>query len=334
MRSSPSVPIGQLQAPWALLGTVWYIREIRSSCRAIAIVILLQLGCFAIACGRINYDPLGTNDPRTDACNDDNDIPGDGCSNGQVDPGWSCTGDPSVCIFCDMAVDQQTVALYSFDDIGGQNTVADVAAGHDGMFNNGPPITVAGPVGCGEALQFDAAGPPFPFVEVPDSPDWQLSEGSISFRVQLQGTFSISEVQGIVSRDAELTDFSGHIIITRACGNHVRVRLQGTRDEQTLLCSEQPISPDTWAYVEVNFGGNQPLSMHINGIEQNGRPFTECPNSNLCGDPLSVGIDGNNNPWVFGASSSNSTNNTTDAITSPFVGLLDHLRIRNQRNDL
>ncbi len=304
------------------------------------VVMVAAVGLMTMACGRVGYDPA-TGINRGNLCgtetveyDDGNDIAGDGCTNCRIDPGWGCSGAPSVCTFCDMTIDSQTVALYSFDGVGGQTIIPDITGGHDGQFENGLPLVAAGPEGCGDALQFNDTDAPARFVKVDASPDFQLEQGAVTFRVQFHGSPSNSQTQAMMSRDATLTDRGGHLRIARGCGNYVQVRLQGTMDEQVLLCSDQPIASDTWAYVEVNFGGGELLTLRIDGVPQNGGPVADCPNSDRCGVPIILGIDDNTNPWVFGASSSNSNNNSTNVITSPFDGLLDHLRIRSERTDL
>jgi cysteine-rich repeat protein len=37
----------------------------------------------------------------TEACDDGGTVPGDGCNAGcQIEPGWECVGEPSVCTYC------------------------------------------------------------------------------------------------------------------------------------------------------------------------------------------------------------------------------------------
>ena len=99
------------------------------------------------------------------------------------------------------------------------------------------------------------------------------------------------------------------------------------------VCSNEPIPPEEWIHVVINFGDSLPLEMFINGELQSGQPIDGCDQSNECGAVIEHGIDGNNNPWVLGASSILSTDNTTNSVDGAFEGILDHVRISRMRRN-
>ncbi len=229
--------------------------------------------------------------------------------------------------------DPRLVALYTFDNINGLQ-VPDTFGVHDGTFQEGEPTLVSDVSGCGSGLGFfglDGSGLPPPHVVVPDHPQWQLTEGAVDFWVQLHGSLPATSFQGMVSRDAVGVDSSGHFTVARMCGNHIRVRLQGTDNAEVGgACTEAELTVGNWHHIAVNFGGSGPLELFVDGELHDGIP-ENCPSNDVCQRPTTRGIDGNNNAWVFGASNAISTDTTTDNISDPFNGFLDYIRISNKR---
>ncbi len=295
-----------------------------------------------LGCGRIGYDessPVescgdGIISAQDESCDDGNLAANDGCTQCTPDPGFVCSGEPSLCTICGTAIDSQTVAIYPFENVLASSLAPDLLGNQTGVFRNGPPVVIAGPPGCGDALQFpgtQTAPPPIPFVDVPDGPEWHLPEGAIDFWIQLHGTPAINDDQAILGRDAIFTPAPGHFLISRICNNHIAVRLQTETNPSGTTCSEVPIPNDTWVHLGINFGGGLPLELFINGQQHNGAQPAGCTSGGGCGIPVTIGIDGNRNPWAFGAGNFNSTEETNDDISDGLEGSLDHIRISRQR---
>jgi len=241
---------------------------------------------------------------------------------------------------CDPRTTADTVALYTFDADEGTGTVADVTGTHDGVLIGGSPGWVDGPPGCGPAIAFLEGVEPKTYVEIPDSPDWDLAEGSISLWVRYDDTLPSPEMDrspAILSRDASHSDLSGHLSLLLALDGRLAMRLQSISGTGAIRCTEDPMPTNRWVHIGINLGPprvelwmdgepadrTDPVSVDMTGV-------LDLP----CGDDEVLGIDGNDNPWVLGTGQYGSmegvANNTWETLAP---GAMDHLRIESVRRD-
>lgn len=243
-----------------------------------------------------------------------------------------CSFDPSASDGADAgAVDRlcpngnpNTLALFTFDDE--SRLAADATGDHDGILRGDPMVQVGGP--CGAGIQFPSTASADTYIEIPDSPDWDLSEGSFSFWMK-----PTSSGVGVVSRDASQQLTSGHTQVQVDTDLKVFLRVQDTLEDY-FVCSDGPIALDTWIHVGVNLGPPA-VELYIDGeLGTNSVDLVAGDVRFQCGDETSRGIAGNNNPWVLGASNARSDDGAADPISAPMRGgAIDHLLISSERTD-
>jgi hypothetical protein len=230
---------------------------------------------------------------------------------------------------CSPSLDPSTLMLLDFEAISG-TTVPDLTGDHPGTLV-GDLQLVPGRAGCGEALRVPASSTGG-HVAVPDSPDWELDEGSIELWVRFDSPTDGKMSQGLISRDANGTANEGHFSLIRACGGQIAVRLQrgGGND---MKCSK-PVVEDRWYHVAVNFGSETGLQLFIDGseVDEQGKvgwyvPGNACNTTLQCGSTTDGGLEGNNNPWVIGNSSHVSDEGKATPLSTPVGGVIDQVRI-------
>lgn len=229
-------------------------------------------------------------------------------------------------------IDEYTVAFYSFEQHLKEAT--DPSKNGDlkrpDVFSPSPSYESSP---CGEALSFLPNNnlapdiPPF-HVQLPPHEDWKLDKGSIDLLVWFSGDISPEHLfQGILSRDADKKDLPGHFTLFRALphadnrmesnGDILCVRLQGINDDahpQSNYACTQGVQKDQWHQLGINFGGGS-LELWVDGQLNQLEPVRLYPDMlGLEEDKYCIGradttgsdgIDGNENPWVLGASSIN-----------------------------
>ncbi len=304
-------------------------------------IVLLFVG----ACGRVGYDEIVSQRAilcgnglieADEICDDNNDRDNDGCTECSVDAGWVCSGEPSLCTICGTPRDEDTLALYTFDQLQGQGLGNDLFGDNHGVVTGGSLATIDGPLGCGSALETVEDAPPF--VEIADSPDWHLTSGSLDFWVYYRQDLPPSTPsRGFVSRDAQASLEAGHLTLYRMCGNYFGVRLQGQQGsgQNGSRCTETAIPGDTWVHVGINFGDGQLMELYIDGQPHNGPDVVGCPMPNglVCEVDSMIGIDGNSNPLLLGAQCTGCTDGLADNVGGGLDGAIDHLRISSKRRN-
>ena len=303
-------------------------------------VIIVLIG----SCGRIDYHPIPSEEATCgnglietgEFCDDENDRTGDGCTECTVDMGWQCSQEPSRCTICATPWDDHVIALYTFDQVGGEGIGHDLIGDQNGVVIGGSLTAIDGPIGCGSALKTSSFAPPF--MEIDDSPDWDLTTGSIDFWIYFQENLPVdTSSKGFLSRDAQASLEAGHLTIYRMCGNYIGVRLQGqaSSGQSGGRCAETRIPENAWVHVGVNFGGEQPLELSIDGIQHNGADIAGCPMPNgiECTRDTTIGIAGNANPWVLGGQCVGCTDGLADNVNGGLNGAIDHFRISKIRRN-
>ena len=236
---------------------------------------------------------------------------------------------------CSAGVDATTVALYTFDADGGGMSITDATGSHHGTFVGGMAEVIPGPEGCDDALVFSDASDVY--VEIPHSPDFDLDSGSIELWVRPH-TVPENTIHGVIGRDALDTMFPGHVSLWFLPDRRLVARLQNP-DGEAHRCSNEPIEIDQWSHVGINFGP-EGFELWVDGVRttftgvltidpdpMNTRTIT-------CGGGTVGGIAGNENPWVFGASSGGSMEGAATPATSFFRGgAIDHVRVAEDRRE-
>ena len=224
-----------------------------------------------------------------------------------------------------IGVDGDTVALYRFDNIA--DLARDETGNHHGKVNGEPPSVVSGP--CGSAIQFPDSAASDPFIEIPNSPDWDMEEGAIDFWLRTDAAGL-----GLLSRDAVQQLEPGHFTIGIADDRRIVVRVQDGVDH-IVRCSTLPIAEAEWTHIAVNIGPPA-VELYIDGELGLYQGQTTWPgNAGLtyqCGSSAGMGIAGNSNPWVLGASAANSEDGAATPTRAHLLGgAIDHLRISSRR---
>ena len=112
----------------------------------------------------------------------------------------------------------------------------------------------------------------------------------------------------------------------RLCNGSLQLRLQDTTNSYSQ-CSN-PISAKIWHHVGVNFGGTGGLKVYVNGTLANRTSSITCGTTvTTCGDTATVGISGNDNPWVLGAATWQSTEGSATPVNAPLKGQIDSFRL-------
>jgi hypothetical protein len=224
--------------------------------------------------------------------------------------------------------DNATLSLYRFDDDIGGAVANDETGRHSGTFT-GTPTFPSGP--CGLGIEFPAGAGAT--VDVPNDSDWDLSTGSVDLWVRVPPP--ITDAAGVMGRDANGVAMPGHFEISLTSENRLYVRIQNAMGTE-LRCSDDAYTPGQWIRVGANWGAPD-LELWIDGVEQSfiGQiPWASTITINCEGLVNTDGIDGNDNPWVFGASNGDSVEGTGAPVTLPLTnGAIDHVRISNARRD-
>ncbi len=233
-------------------------------------------------------------------------------------------GDPVGC----PAPDGDTLALYTFDDMvaGG---FEDGAGSNDGAAFGGVEV-VRGR--CRGALRIrDQAGLGPGYGLIASSPLWD-EVGSIDLWLRAS---QLEQDVGVVSRDANGSSRPGHLTLFLTGRGQLVVRLQ-TSDGEGAVCSDGPIDLNRWTHVVVNFGAPG-LELQVDGSPQNGAGVLIL---NIGGTPFGVAcqnivqgrLEGNDNPWVVGASAAMTGEGNAEPLSGHFVGgAIDHLRFSRAR---
>lgn len=225
--------------------------------------------------------------------------------------------------------DDDTVALWSFES--GLPQLIDVADGHTGM-GHGAIAAVMGPEGCGQALRLNASASMPSYGQVPDSPDWDLASGSIDLWLEHGPPETTGAERAILSRDAFGTATEGHFTLVLLGDGTIVARLQRGGTDYAA-CSE-PVAPRTWVHVGVAFGAPE-LELFIDGVKATRDDTIDTPfiADIVCGRTATGGLDGNDLPWVFGATAWSSTGGTDPPSAYLAPAAIDHVRISRVRRD-
>lgn len=222
-------------------------------------------------------------------------------------------------------VDRDTLFLFDFD------TSTD-RLGATGILDMATLTPGTSPCGGGRlqtAGTADAEG----FFLIPASSAHRVAVGSLDFWARFPSPGAT--VKGVFSRDEEGTRTAGHMSLLRTSMGNLVLRLQEPPDTSRVVCSA-PVVDSEWHRIGINFGAGG-VEFWLDNVLQ------EAPGSynfgggvvlSCGGPPFEIGIDGNDNPFLFGASMSNSTAGGHEPVSEALHGLeIDHARLSRVRRD-
>jgi len=222
--------------------------------------------------------------------------------------------------------DRDTVALYRFDSPG---DLTDSAGAHDGALVGAPLEATPGPPGCGMAAAFPAAGQSF--IEVADSGDFDLEEGSVDLLVRAPPA---GMERGLFSRDAAGQTQPGHITAVIDASGRFVARLESAVGD-AVVCSNQVAVAGQWHHLAINLGPPR-AELFLDGVRgTTQQPVVILVDQNFnCNTKHDEGIAGNDQPWVLGADNSLSADGETGDARSFFAGgAIDQVRVSRVRRD-
>lgn len=196
------------------------------------------------------------------------------------------------CSAGDACVDN-LAARWAFTAVDG--TVVDEDSG-----NLLPGILEGGLVNTPEAsLTFDGSDD---YALFEDAETYQLAAGSVALWFNAA---TVDANQALLSKDSAGNDTGGHLTAYLDVGGRVRVRLQS--NNASYQVAALPVGTNSWHHLVFNFGGNEGMSLYVDGVEA-GR------------DPYTGGMLRNYEPLVIGAATDTSGDLTALPISRPFAG--------------
>ncbi|MBN1656638.1 MAG: LamG domain-containing protein [Deltaproteobacteria bacterium] len=214
----------------------------------------------------------------------------------------------------------ETLAIYCFEDNDQPNDiVVDSTGQHDGKIIGTKTRVVRGPTCCGMARFFSESNSAS-YIEIPDSHDWDLDKGSISFWVRINACFIAGQSQGLISRASADRDEDGHLglLLLSECNWAAFAAVDG---EAIEVRADRSLTPGKWSHININFGPPG-LELYLDG-----RLVAE--------DTFRSGMEGSRNPWVIGADTREAKPGTASPPVHFLTGAaIDLLRISSARNKL
>jgi hypothetical protein len=213
-----------------------------------------------------------------------------------------------------------TLALYCFDgDEETSLTIGDSTGKHNAKIVGTKTRQVLGPTCCGIALQFSETNDSS-YLEIADSPDWDLEQGAISFWLRVNECPPLETRQAVISRASSDSDETGHfaIFLLPGCDWSVSLCVTGSCID---VRAHAALTPGQWSHLNVNFGPPD-LELYLEG-----RLVAE-------GNTTS-GLIGNRNPWVIGADSFRAVPGVATPPAHFLTGAtIDMVRLSSARNKL
>lgn len=239
-------------------------------------------------------------------------------------------GDSAFCA-CQEA-DVLTVALYSMDDLAEGLVFGEASGEHPDGRVVGSILPRLGDATCGRALGIgrDSWG------EIPHHVAWHDLK-AIDFWLWLPPPrLPKLGAVGVISRDATGTSVSGHLTLHYTETGVLRLRVQGLDGEEAVqLCTAGPVATEQWVHVGINLGAPM-VELIVDGEVADFVGETELGGIfTACGLSTERTMNGNQNPWLVGASAINSREGeATPTEDSQLIdGRVDQLRFSSERRD-
>lgn len=196
-------------------------------------------------------------------------------------------------------------AHWGFDDLAGPSVL-------DESGNNIIGVLQGGLINIPDSmLSFDGIDD---YVEVADVPLFQLPVGTVSFWFK---PAIIGPQQSMLSKDSSGNDAGGHLSFYLDPDGTVRVRLQ-SNNESYEIRTLAPVAAAQWHNVVFTFGGNEGMSLYVNG-ELAGK------------DPYTGGLLRNYEPLAIGVGTDQSGDLTAQPISFPFQGQISDVQIYDRQ---
>ncbi len=222
-----------------------------------------------------------------------------------------------------VAPDADALAVYTFDDP--QSPYADSTGKHPIKEVVGVASAV-GVSGCGGGVYVVPIENKASYLVIEHDSDWDKV-----LAIELWVRFDRDpplEAEAILSRDAAGQAEPGHFTLFRDCKGRIVARLQ-QQTSQILLCSGASVPKNVWTKIVVNF---HPPEVRVDGSTTSSSAPACAAWLPACSTTSALlGIEGNKNPWVVGASLISSPQGTTDLVTLGMEGTLDELRLSRVR---
>jgi hypothetical protein len=224
-----------------------------------------------------------------------------------------------------LTADADTLAVYTFDDP--TSPYLDSTGKHPIATTVGLVTTGIGASGCGTGVYLQPKDGLPSYLVIDHDSDWDKVQ-AIELWVRFDRDPPV-DVEAILSRDAAGQKEPGHLTLFRDCLGRLLYRLQQTGSE-VLVCSAVEVPKGAWVQVVVNF---HPPELRVGGSSASASAST-CAAwlPATCSSPgASLGLEGNQNPWVVGASLISATAGTTDVVNHGMEGTIDELRFSSVR---
>ncbi|WP_300585444.1 Hint domain-containing protein [Marivita sp.] len=199
------------------------------------------------------------------------------------------------------------VVLLNFEDGASGTAADDTGNGNIGIYQSGAAAGGTGWDGSGTAVTLDGTDD---YVEIPDDPSFQLTEGTISIRFNVD---NLDGDQTLVSRDSSGFDGGGHIHVWVRDTGAVLVRMQDTDTSYEFSSGSGLVSPGSWHHMALSFGADG-ARLYLDGVE-------------VASDAYTGGISGNTEPFTLGAGQQFSGDNIANALATYFDGQLDEFAV-------
>jgi hypothetical protein len=195
------------------------------------------------------------------------------------------------------------IAAYRF-----QNTLNDEGGDHDGTEIGSNLAFVPGRPGAGQTLHIPTAANSW--MLIPDSPAFDLAAGAVELWFRIGPEAPPDTYLGLISRDANATATPGHFNARVGHDRRIVSRIQTTGATEAHRCTSTAITDTQWHKLRVDFGPAG-LVMSIDDIVASGAFWVDQDGDTYsCTDPWTLGIDGNDNPWIVGGLSVQSAEGT------------------------
>lgn len=168
----------------------------------------------------------------------------------------------------------------------------------------------------GTAYHFDGSND---YVEIPHDDSYLMQAGTFSVWFKPDNT---SGRQGLFSKDSYGLDTGGHFSVFLD-GSRVEVRMQSTTQSYYVFSPSGSISTGNWYHIMFAWG-EEGMALYLNGVLVDTDPYTG-------GLGTTSGGIGNYEPIVLGANAWQSDDLQATPLYDYFDGVLDDLRIYNER---
>lgn len=260
----------------------------------------------------MTLEGLGGDDVLTGGTGNDTIAGGDGSDTLRGGGAGSDTiigGDGDDLIEGGAAAGKTPVINLNFEDSVSSTASDDSTNGIDGVYQNGAAAGGSGWNGSGTGVVLDGTNQ---YVEIPDDPAFQLTQGTISIRLNAT---DIGEAGNdtLFSRDSSMYDDGGHVKAYVMGNGSVGVRIQDTSNSYYLNSAPGLISDGQWHHVALSFG-DEGLTLYVDGAVADSSSYTG-------------GIAGNTEPWTLGADQQSSGDGIANSLTNYFNGGLDEFAV-------